>query len=313
MAQLIIDNKTIDTSIYNILLAIRKEAPGFLDRIKQGTNNILCTCPFHANHKERHVSCGVNVDSESEFFGTFHCFACKETGNLDKFVSQCFNCSIPEAKQWLIDNFADGLIDYQLNLPEIELKPKIKNNFIDESILNTFEDFHPYMLERKLTRKVIDKFEVKYDSKMDCIVFPIRDEKGRLAMLTKRSVKTKIFFIDSEKEKPVYLLYHLLQNNIQEAYVCESQINALTLFTHCLPGIGLIGTGSQSQFKTLNRSNIRVYNLMFDGDEAGDKAIKNFIKNIRKDVIVNIIRLPRGKDVNDLGYDELEDLISSSL
>ena len=48
-------------------------------------------------------------------------------------------------------------------------------------------------------------------------------------MLTRRSVKDKTFIIDKEKQKPVYLLYYLLQHNIQECYICESQINALTL------------------------------------------------------------------------------------
>ena len=52
---------------------------------------------------------------------------------------------------------------------------------------------------------------------------------------------------------------------------------------------------------------------MFDGDSAGDKGISNFLKNIRKDVIVNIIRLPRGKDINDLSYDEVESLIQNQL
>ena len=52
---------------------------------------------------------------------------------------------------------------------------------------------------------------------------------------------------------------------------------------------------------------------MFDGDEAGDKGIQKFIKNIRKDVIINIIKLPRGKDVNDLEYNELEKLIQDQL
>ena len=64
---------------------------------------------------------------------------------------------------------------------------------------------------------------------------------------------------------------------------------------------------------TLNKSNIRVYNLMFDGDEAGEKGIREFLANIRKDVIVNIIRLPKGKDINDLSYDEVENLINKAL
>ena len=52
---------------------------------------------------------------------------------------------------------------------------------------------------------------------------------------------------------------------------------------------------------------------MFDGDEAGEKGIREFVKNIRKDVVVNIIRLPKGKDVNDLSYDEVEKLIADQL
>lgn len=50
---------------------------------------------------------------------------------------------------------------------------------------------------------------------------------------------------------------------------------------------------------------------MFDGDDAGDKGIQKFLKNIRKDVIINIIRLPRGKDVNDLSYEEVEKLVNT--
>lgn len=78
-----------------------------------------------------------------------------------------------------------------------------------------------------------------------------------------------------------------------------------------MPGIALFGTGAKHQYDLLNQSNIRVYNLMFDGDKAGDNGIREFLKNIRKDVIVNIIKVPRGKDVNDLTYDELESLIAN--
>ena len=48
-------------------------------------------------------------------------------------------------------------------------------------------------------------------------------------MLTRRSVNNKTFIIDSKKQKPVYLLYYLKKRDIKEAYICESQINALTL------------------------------------------------------------------------------------
>ena len=47
---------------------------------------------------------------------------------------------------------------------------------------------------------------------------------------------------------------------------------------------------------------------MFDGDSAGDSGAKRFIKNIRKDVFVDVVKLPRGKDVNDLSKEQFLDL-----
>ena len=74
------------------------------------------------------------------------------------------------------------------------------------------------------------------------------------------------------------------------------------------PAVALLGTGSAKQFEILNKTGIREYNLAFDGDSAGDKGIEKFKKAIRKDVFVNVIRIPRGKDVNDLTKKEFEEL-----
>ena len=43
----------------------------------------------------------------------------------------------------------------------------------------------------------------------------------------------------------------------------------------------------------------------FDGDISGDKGAKRFVENIGPDKFVNIHQLPRGKDVNDLTYEEI--------
>ena len=123
-------------------------------------------------------------------------------------------------------------------------------------------------------------------------------------MLTRRSVNSKKFIIDKEKQKPVYLLYYLKKRNIQEAYICESQINALTIHSYHLPAVALFGTGSDYQYDLLNKSSIRHFILCFDGDDAGKKGIKNFIQNIKKDAIVSILNIPEGKDVNDLSKEE---------
>lgn len=314
--------KFIYTPLWDIVMDIKRQLHnGKLKSIKRlKADNIRVTCPHHKNGLEDSPDCDIYIGptlkkkdgSIQVAYGTVKCFACDFKGDFVAFTAECFDKSYEWAEDWLIDNYYTGS-----NIPELELEPIVltqpKKQYLDESILNTFEDFHPYMLQRKLTKEVIKEFEIKYDPKTECLVFPVRDETGKLWMLTRRSVNSKKFIIDKEKQKPVYLLYYLKKKNIQEAYICESQLNALTLWTHYLPAVALFGTGSDYQYEILNKSNIRVYNLMFDGDEAGEKGIREFLANIRKDVIVNIIRLPRGKDVNDLSYDQVENLIDRAL
>ena len=159
------------------------------------------------------------------------------------------------------------------------------------------------MEKRKLTPEVIQKYKIRYDPISQCIVFPVWDEHNNLVMLTKRSVNTKQFYIDENIEKPIYLLNYV--NNKKSTFVCESQINTLTLNSWGFQSIGTIGCNiTPKQYNILNKSGIRHFILCFDGDNAGKKATKNFIQNINKDILVDIIEIPPKKDVNDLTREE---------
>ena len=106
-----------------------------------------------------------------------------------------------------------------------------------------------------------------FDKEKNAITFPVYDEKHRLVMITERSVFSKKFYIPRDTEKPVYLLFDLIENNKTTAFVCESQINALYMRSILgVPAISLFGTGSEEQYKILKKSGIRHYVLLFDGD-----------------------------------------------
>lgn len=232
MNQLVIDNKTISTPLIEILKSVKEQVHnGKLKNLTVKGENISVNCPVHKNGLENKPSCYVYIGKSTDnlSYGDFHCFTCGAKGPFYHFIAECFDTDDDWAKKYLIENYADGIIEYELDLPRIELDNKPKKEYLSESILNEFQDFHPYMLKRKLTKEVCKQFEVKYDDKTKCLVFAVRDEFGKLVMLTRRSVIDKTFIIDADKEKPVYLLYYLLKKNIQEAYICESQINALTL------------------------------------------------------------------------------------
>lgn len=311
---LIIKDKCIDAPLDVILRTIKSELNNgkLREILPEEKDNITVTCPKHKGGYERHPSCNVYTkrDNDNREFGKCHCFTCGYTANLPQFVEDCFEIYDENfGEEWLLERFG---VTYSQNirfLSDIEIKPKRKQvQFMDENILNQYAYYHPYMWQRKLTKEVVDKFRVGFNPKTNMLSFPVWDEQGRLVLITYRSVVDKRFFIEKDKDKPIYLYNFIKQEGYKTIYVCESQINALTLWSWGYPAVALFGTGSQEQMAIFNRSGIRNYMLCFDGDEAGDKGVARFKRNIRKDVIVNRVLIPIGKDVNDLTKEEFEKL-----
>lgn len=308
--ELVINNKVIDAPVYDILKQVHKETNGrYLNTIIDKGDNVFIQCPFHSDGKEKHPSCTVFARDDDKYTdkGITHCFACGISVPLFTLVGHCFDQDDEFGKEWLVQRYSNIFIEKQTYLPEIQIG-KPKETALDESILNQFAYFHPYQFQRKLSQEIILKYKVGYDKETDSITFPVWDEHNRLKFITKRSVKTKQFFIPQGVKKPVYLLNFMLKENRDTVFVCESQINALYLNTLGYPAVALIGTGTRDQYEILNKSPIRHYILAFDGDEAGDKGITRFLSNIRKDVFVDVMLLPRGKDCNDLTGEEIAQL-----
>jgi len=307
---LVINNKLINEPIENILRQIKLEIHGkYLREIgKPKRGNITITCPFHKDGNEAHPSCQVFCgESDKTEYGFYKCFTCGEQGPLYKLVGKCFDKDDEFGKEWLLERYGYNFVKSEVYLPEIQLESgEVENK--DSSILEGFQSWHPYLTKRKLSKNVCKQFGVCFDPKTECVVFPVKDEYDNLVFLTRRSVNSKKFIIDKDADKPVYLLNEIRKRHIDEVIVCESQINALYCWSLGYPAVALFGTGSKEQYKILNRMPIRHYYLAFDGDEAGKKGTVRFINNIRKDVFVDVMCLPSGKDINDLSPQEFESL-----
>ena len=312
---LIINGVIIEAPIVEILEKCKSElTTNKLSNIVDKGDWVSVPCPFHSDGRESHNSCGIVSDPNSpKEYGTWHCFTCGEKGNLAKFIAQCFNTDISYGEQWLIKNFGRVLTQRVYNLPPIELKSNYEaNKYLNESSLDYLQFYHPYMTERKLTREVIEKFKIRYNPAKKTIVFPVWDASGNYIFNTERSVVGKTFYIPQGVQKPVYLLNYIMKNGIDTVIVVESQINALTCYGYGLNAIALFGTGDEFQYELLNRSCIRHYYLAFDGDDAGYKAIARFMKYIRKDVLVDVIKIPMGEDVNSLDENTFKKLFEES-
>ena len=315
MNNLIIDNHVIKKDIKAILSELKAIIiNGKLKDVEYKPDNVRITCPNH-EHKNGHEdkpSCDIYIgDSDKVIFGTTHCFACGFKGQLYNFVAEAADKSVSWAKKWLCDNFTEYTIESKNILIDDYIDLNYKNTpavTLPDDILTSYQSWHPYLNKRNLSKDICKRFEVKYDPDSECIVFPVRDIKGNLKFLTRRSVVDKRFIIDKDIEKEVYLLYNIIKDSIKEVYVVESQINALTLWSWGYPAIALLGTGSDYQYKLLKKSNILKYNLCFDGDIAGDNGIERFITNTSDNVFIDVILMKRGKDVNDLTKEEFDNL-----
>ena len=310
--KLIVKNKVITTPIDIILKKLRSELNNnkLRDIEDEYCGDVNITCPRHKNGLESNPSCKVNTkqDHPDVEYGKCHCFTCGYIATLPQLIGFCFNEDESFGKEWLLERFGSDASDDYLQLPEIELPKRHKKLAVSDNRLNQMRYYHPYMWQRKLSKEIVDKFQVGYDAQKQMISFPVWDDQGRLAMITYRSVNDKRFYIDKDAEKPVYLLNFIKNEGITRVYVCESQINALTLWSWGYPAIALFGTGSKHQYDILNKSPVREYILCFDGDEAGDKGRDRFIQNIRDDVFVSYMRIPRGKDINDLEKVDFQEL-----
>ena len=316
MSQLIIDNHLIEAPIVDILTKVKSQLTnGKLNYFKEKGNEVKVTCPHHGDGREKNPDCYINTSTQGDLeYGYCHCFACGFSGRLSKFIGECFDRDERFGEKWLVDNFGNSVIYVESDLYDFSEEQFKRNNVtsvascLDEKILDSFQTWHPYLDSRHISRQVCEKFKLRYDPNTSCIVFPVWDENDKLYMLTKRSVKTKMFIIDTDKEKPIYLYNVIKRNNIKEVTIVESQFNCLSLWSWNVPAVALFGTGTQHQYDILNSSDIRHYYLAFDGDSAGDRGIIRFLKNIRPDVFVDIILIPRGKDVNDLTEEEFNAL-----
>lgn len=317
MNDLIIDNHIIKRDLKEILNELKNYiSPGKLRSIKIQQDNVWVTCPVHKDGQENTPSCDIYIgDSENVVWGTTHCFACGFKGQLYDFIAECCDRSQNWGKKWLKDNFTEQILDediIEIDEPINLNKKVIKKTSFENITLDNYQNWHPYMQQRKLSKNVCEKFDIKYDPRSECIVFPVKDVKGRLKFLTRRSIKSKKFIIDKDIEKEVYLLYNIINEGIKEVIVTESQINCLTCWSYNLPSIALLGTGTEYQYELLKKSGIIHYILCFDGDEAGRKGRDKFIQNLGDNVFITVVNLPEGKDVNDLNKEEFIQLLDES-
>ena len=313
---MIINDTIFNCSLNEVLNELKRQLTinkiPYLHTIKDSGENIQVSCPYHKRGQEKRPSAGIRKSD-----GAFHCFTCGEIHSLPEVISHCFGYNDVLGKQgwnWLLKNFLTVSVeerkDVTLDFSRGRNSDNNSKSYIPEDELDKYRYIHPYMYKRKLTDEVIERFDVGYDKYNNCITFPVKDIRGNCLFLATRSVETKYFHYPSGVDKPVYGIYELysLDSFPSEVYICESMIDALTLWTHNKYAVALNGLGTELQFKQLNDMPCRKFILATDSDEAGMKARDRIFKHLKNKLITQIIFPTGRKDENESSGEEIENL-----
>ena len=317
MRQLIIDNYVINKPIEEILTLLKLSLTnGKLKDIENKGDDILVTCPHHDGGHEKTPACNIYIGNDTKLpYGYFNCFVCGEKGSFLKFVAECFDAPESYAKAWLLKNFGGELIAKNLFMgePIVLNRNKGIKKHLDESILDQYQTWNPYLAKRKLSREICELFKVRYDPKYRQVIFPAYDMKGNLVMLAKRSIDVKSFYLDKDVEKPVYCLDYVMKNNIKTVLITEGPFDCLTGWEYGFPTIATFGKISDYQIEQINKSCINIIYAAFDNDAAGRSFLETLKWKLTKRIIIIETKFPAWrKDLNDLTKEELQEIIKNA-
>ena len=241
---------------------------------------------------------------------TGNCFGCGWRASFVTFVANCLNISYRDATEWILNISTYDYVEEERKIVDIDNVEKEVNNYdtlpivtLDE--LKSYDYIHPYMFKRRLTDEIINKFDVGYDPKTQALTFPVWVD-GKCLFVARRKVNYKRFDMPEIYPKPIYGLDYLTTN---EVIVCESVLNALTCYVYGKEAVALFGTGSDYQISLLNKLPQREIILALDNDTAGRAGTKRLIKQLHGKIIT-YMKVPEGKDINDLEQHEFEKIYS---
>lgn len=130
---------------------------------KKGRNFWAC-CPFH---HEKTPSFSINAEE-----GFFHCFGCKESGDVITFVQKYESCTFYEACEILAKSVGMELPEVENNTQilqqkkQIDVAKKVLEDtacFYQQQIyLPTAKMAQQYLVSRKINRKSLENFRIGY-------------------------------------------------------------------------------------------------------------------------------------------------------
>lgn len=306
-------------SRYGLLAGLHEKKPG----------RLVGPCPIHGGKN----GTSFNVDLEKN---VFHCFSQCGGGNVLDLVVKLETCSIRDAGEKLSDWF--GLTFERTRTSAASKATESKGaptpspptrptgdsapNPPLERELKDLNPDHPYLVTRGLTIPTIKTFGIGYCTRglmRGRAAFPIHDEHGVAIAYAGRAVSDDLAAKSGKYRLPdgfkksfvLFNLHRAKEFADRSAIVVEGFVDCFKVHQAGYPNVvALMGsTLSEAQERLLAEHFDRLA-LMFDGDEAGAKCLREFYVRLRRRLYLREIHLEPGEQPDALTEDRIRELLS---
>lgn len=254
---------------------------------------VKCLNPEHDDS-----SPSMRIDKIS---GVYHCFSCGYKGNLFKHFGLLTNnvgVRIAKLKQ--------KLADVKVNFDGQDL-PKGATPFIQK-----------YRGISKETYKHFEAFTTLQEEKLlDRLCFPIKDVRGKTTVFQARHMHSngnpRYINYPTGVELPIYPVIY--PGRPKAAVFVEGLFDMLNCYDKgltnvtCCFGTNTLQKDTGLKLLPLKAQGITKIFLLFDGDEAGEKAAEHLKPLIEEhEFQVEIIKLPEGMDPGDMDQEYVDSI-----
>ena len=302
-------------------------------RVQKNGKTHVTNCPFHEDETP-----SLSISPSKKLW---NCFGCGEAGDLFKLVQKKENCNFPEAVKKLAEQsgFELEMSDEKNKDPNINTSSFIESNKVGSPFLKAAryyqarlfdtESGRAYLQSRNLKNEelwrtheigfcdgTLTKIFPELESELkaanlilengrerfvNCITFPLKDEKNEIVGLYGRHIKEEKgghFYLPGAR-KGLFNRENLSSKT--PLIIAESVIDAMSFieagYPNVLPIYGTKGfmASHMSLIETLKPSEII---LALDGDEEGQRASLE-LKEVLFSFRYSVFKFPENKDANE--------------
>lgn len=262
-------------------------------------------------HPDKHPSWEIVDDPTSPQHGLHHCLSCKFGGTSVDLVCHVIGVTPIGAREWIRERaMARSLPSFKLKVVVSPLRAslfRVPREVIFEPLHKWVTPVRRYAESRGLTAEQVSKWGVGYalEGRLNGrIVFPTRDEAGRVVNYSARSYidHPQRYLTPKESENPddgaVYGEQFWPQTGLRRTVVItEGAINMLAV-ERAMPQmpVGALSGSHVSLGQVLKVSTFKRVVILTDHDPAGDEAAAQLWYALARHVEFTRGYLPKGKD-----------------